>query len=84
MISHTNSVYRTGKAEILPMAYDVSKGARLFYGERETEFFCSVAAVLAQREETSCMQPELCSKRKDEVYDLKRSITWCTHHSSIL
>lgn len=69
MISHTNGVYRTGKAKILPMAYDVSKGAGLFYGERETEFFCSVAAVLAQRKETSCRQPELCSKRKGKVYN---------------
>lgn len=51
------------------MAYDVSQGTGLFYGERETESFCSVAAMLAQREETSCRQPELCSKRKGKVYD---------------
>lgn len=31
--SHTNNVYRTGKAEIQHMVYDVSKGAGLFYGE---------------------------------------------------
>lgn len=69
MISHTNCVYSTGKAEILPMACDVSKGAGLFYGGREPKFFCSMVAMLAQRKETSCRLPELCSKRKDKVYD---------------
>lgn len=63
MNSHANGIHRKGMAEILPVTYDVRKGAGLFYGERETQFL-QVRLQCWHEEEKQAVVSQSCGKSK--------------------